>query len=62
MVSLGFEKKIQKIVLNFIDKTIGKKIPAIDKLTDIFQGQENKIKDLELRMDALEQFLKDKNE
>ena len=62
MISLGFEKKIAKIVLDLIDKTIGKKFPMIDKLTDLFQEQqvlEKKIKDLELRLDALEHFLKD---
>ena len=65
MISLGFEKKIAKIVLDLIDKTIGKKFPMIDKLTDLFQEQqvlEKKIKDLELRLDALVHFLKDKNE
>tara|TARA_Y100001938_G_scaffold67691_1_gene93946 strand:+ start:222 stop:419 length:198 start_codon:yes stop_codon:yes gene_type:complete len=65
MISLGFEKKIAKIVLDLIDKTIGTKFPMIDKLTDLFQEQqvlEKKIKDLELRLDALEHFLKDKNE
>tara|TARA_R110000824_G_scaffold304785_1_gene492587 strand:+ start:279 stop:473 length:195 start_codon:yes stop_codon:yes gene_type:complete len=60
MISLGFEKKIQKIVLNLIDKTIGKKFPAIDKLTDLFQDQDNKIRDIELKIEALEHFLKDK--
>ena len=62
MISLGFEKKIAKIVLDLIDKTIGKKFPMIDKLTDLFQEQqvlEKKLKDLELRLDALEHFLKD---
>ena len=62
MISLGFEKKIAKIVLDLIDKTIGKKFPMIDKLTDLFQEQqvlEKKVKDLELRLDALEHFLKD---
>ena len=62
MISLGFEKKIAKIVLDLIDKTIGKKFPMIDKLTDLFQEQqvlEKKIKDLELRLDVLEHFLKD---
>ena len=62
MVSLGFDKKIAKIVLNVIDKTLGKKFPKIDKLTDLFQEQQimdNKVRDLELRMDALEHFLKD---
>ena len=59
MISLGFEKKIAKIVLDLIDKTLGKKFPMIDKLTDLFQEQDSKIRDLELRMDALEHFLKD---
>ena len=62
MVALGFDKKIAKIVLNVIDKTIGKKFPMIDKLTDMFQEQQvqdKKIRDLELRLDALEHFLKE---
>ena len=62
MVSLGFEKKIAKIVLDLIDKTIGKKFPMIDKLTDLFQEQqvlEKKIKDLELKISALEQYVKE---
>ena len=62
MISLGFEKKIANIVLDLIDKTIGKKFPMIDKLTDLFQEQqvlEKKVKDLQLRLDALEHFLKD---
>ena len=64
MVSLGFEKKIVAIVLNVIDKTIGKKFPKIDKLTDLFQEQQvmdKKVRDLELRLDALEHFLKENN-
>ena len=63
MVSLGFEKKIAKIVLELIDKTLGKKFPMIDKLTDLFQEQEKqvkKIKELEHKIDALESYLKDK--
>ncbi len=62
MMSLGFEKKIAKIVLDLIDKTIGKKFPMIDKLTDLFQEQqvlEKKIKDLELKISALEQYVKE---
>ena len=62
MVSLGFDKKIAKIVLEIIDKTIGKKFPMVDKLTDLFQEQQiqdKKIRDLELRLDALEHFLKE---
>ena len=48
MISLGFEKKIAKMVLDLIDKA-----------TDLFQQQDSKIRDLEIRMDALEHFLKD---
>ena len=64
MVALGFDKKIAKIALNVIDKTIGKKFPMIDKLTDMFQEQQiqdKKIRDLELRLDALEHYLKENN-
>ena len=65
MVSLGFEKKIVAIVLNVIDKKLGKiNIGgiAIDKITDVFQGQDNKIRDLELKVEALEHFIKEKDE
>ncbi len=64
MVSLGFEKKIAGMVLNVIDKKLGKmKIGGvtIDKITDIFQGQDKKIRELELKIEALEHYLKDKN-
>ena len=50
---------MKNLVLDLIDKTLGKKFPMIDKLTDLFQEQDSKIRDLELRMDALEHFLKD---
>ena len=59
MISLGFEKKITKIVLKIIDNTIGKKFPIIDKLTDIFQEQDSKIKDLEREIEAIKTYLKD---
>ena len=64
MVSLGFDKKIAKIVLNIIDKTLGKKFPMIDKITDLFQEQqimEKRITEMETKIGALEHFLKDKN-
>ena len=50
MVALGFDKKIAKIVLNVIDKTLGKKFPLIDKVTDLFQEQQiqdKKVRDFE---------------
>ena len=64
MVSLGFDKKITKVVLNIIDKTLGKKFPMIDKITDLFQEQqimEKKIAEMSSKIEALEHFLKDKN-
>ena len=49
--------------MQIIDNTIGKKFPMIDKLTDIFQEQDNKIKDLEREIEAIKSYLKDiKNE
>ena len=62
MVALGFDKKIAKIVLNVIDKTIGKKFPMIDKITDLFQEQQvmdKKIAEMDSKIDALEHFLKE---
>tara|TARA_Y100000310_G_C20614060_1_gene779624 strand:+ start:745 stop:933 length:189 start_codon:yes stop_codon:yes gene_type:complete len=62
MISLGFEKKIAKIVMNLIDKTIGKKFPIIDKITDMFQEQDHKMQELERKIDAIESVLKEENQ
>tara|TARA_Y100000310_G_C19998548_1_gene497387 strand:+ start:66 stop:275 length:210 start_codon:yes stop_codon:yes gene_type:complete len=66
MFPLSFEKRITSIVLNIIDKTLGKKFPIIDEITDVFQVQENKIKklgsnieDLTREIEALKSYLKD---
>ena len=59
MVSLDFKKKIVKIVLEVIDKTIGKKFPIIDKATDLFQAQDNKIKKLEQEIEEIKKQLQD---
>ena len=66
MFPLSFEKRITSIVLNIIDKTLGKKFPIIDEITDVFQIQENKIKklgsnieDLTREIEALKSYLKD---
>ena len=64
MVSLGFDKKIAKVVLNVIDKTLGKKFPMIDKITDLFQEQqimEKRIIEMETKISALEHFIKENN-
>lgn len=62
MIGASFKNKIIQIVLQAIDDTIGKKFPLIDKLTDLFQEQkvlENKVRDLELEIDAIKTYLKD---
>lgn len=59
---LNLDKKITKIVLNIIDDKFGNiKIGglSVDKITDLFQGQENKINELERKVGALEIILKD---
>lgn len=47
MTSIGFRKSLIKMVLQLIDSTLGKKYPAIDKLTDIFQENELRFKGIE---------------
>ena len=59
MISLGFEKKISKIVLKLIDKTLGKRFPIIDEITDIFQEQDKRFKDLEREVSAIKQYMKE---
>ena len=59
MISLGFEKKISKIVLNIIDKTIGKKFPIIDEITDVFQEQDKRFKEIEREISAIKEYMKE---
>ena len=59
MISLGFEKKISKIVLKLIDKTIGKRFPIIDEITDVFQEQDKRFKDIEREISAIKQYMKE---
>ena len=56
---LGLNKKIAKIAMEIIDKTIGKKFPIVDKITDMFQERDNKIKDIEREIEAIKSYLKD---
>ena len=44
--------------LKIIDKTIGKKYPIVDDITDIFQGAEARIDDLENEVTDLKNKLK----
>ena len=59
MISLGFEKKIAKIVMNIIDKTLGKKFPIIDEITDVFQEQDKRFKEIEREISAIKQYMKE---
>ena len=59
MISLGFTKQIQKFVLKAIDETIGKKFPIIDEITDIFQEQDKRFKDIEMEISAIKQYMKE---
>ena len=61
MIALGFEKKIAKIVMKVIDNTIGKKFPIIDEITDVFQEQDKRFKELEREVEAIKSILKDQN-
>ena len=51
------QKIIIKKVLEVVDNTIGKKFKIIDEITDIFQGMEPRIKDLEENVVKLEREL-----
>ena len=59
MISLGFEKKISKIVLKLIDKTLGKRFPIIDEITDVFQEQDKRFKEIEREISAIKQYMKE---
>ena len=59
MISLGFTKQIKKLVLKAIDETIGKKFPIIDEITDVFQEQDKRFKELEREVSAIKQYMKE---
>ena len=61
MIGDGLRKKITQIALNAIDEKLGKRFPIIDEITDVFQEQENRFKDLERKIHALEQYVKENN-
>ena len=56
------KNKITQIALNAIDEKLGKRFPIIDEITDVFQEQENRFRDLEHRITAIEQYMKEANE
>ena len=62
MIGKSLAEKIKQIALKAIDEKLGKRFPIIDEITDVFQEQENRFKDLERKIDALEKYIKEKNE
>ena len=59
MMGMGLKKKVQEIVLKVIDDTIGKKFPIIDEITDVFQEQDKRFKDIEREISAIKQYMKE---
>ena len=59
MMGMGLKKKVQEIVLKVIDDTIGKKFPIIDEITDIFQEQDKRFKEIEREISAIKSVLKE---
>ena len=59
-MGLGLKKKIQEIALKVIDDTIGKKFPIIDEITDVFQEQDKRFKEIERDISAIKSVLKEK--
>ena len=51
---MGLQNIILQKVLKIVDNTIGKKFKIIDDLTDLIQGSEGRIDDLEERIKKLE--------
>ena len=51
---MGLKDAILQKVLRVVDDTIGKKFKIIDDITDLFQGDEARIDDLEDRITKLE--------
>ena len=58
----GLQDKIKSMVLNLIDEKLGKRFPIIDEITDVFQEQENRFKDIERELSAFKQYVKENDE
>lgn len=60
MIGEGLKNKITQIALKAIDDKIGKRFPIIDEITDVFQEQENRFKDIEREISAIKEYIKEK--
>ena len=59
---MGLKDAILQKVLKVVDDTIGKKFKIIDDITDLFQGAEARIDNLEERITKLERNYENENE
>jgi len=55
MIGDGLRKKITQIALSAIDDKLGKRFPIIDEITDVFQEQENRFKDIEKQITKIKE-------
>ena len=58
MIGDGLRKRITQIALNAIDDKLGKRFPIIDEITDVFQEQDKRFKELEREISALKTLVK----
>ena len=62
MIGESLKNKIVKIALDAIDDKLGKRFPIIDEITDVFQEQDKRFKDIEREISALKQYVKENDE
>ena len=55
MIGESLKNKIVKIALEAIDDKIGKKFPIIDEVTDIFQEQDHRFKNIEKQINEIKE-------
>jgi hypothetical protein len=62
MIGESLKNKIIKIALDAIDDKLGKRFPIIDEITDVFQEQDKRFKDIEREISAIKQYIKENDE
>ena len=58
MIGESLKNKISQIALKAIDEKLGKRFPIIDEITDVFQEQDKRFKELEREISALKTLVK----
>ena len=62
MIGESLKNRIVKIALDAIDDKLGKRFPIIDEITDVFQEQDKRFKDIEREISAIRQYIKENDE